>query len=370
MIPLVKVNLPEKELLLKELEQVLYNEPINEGQRVYKFESELSQKLKTDNLLSVNSGTSALHIALILSSVQPGDVVLSTSLTAEPTNTVIKSTGASIRYIDADPLSGMISLESLQKVSLENVKAMIIVHYGGYVQPLDEIAEFCSSNNIKLIEDCAHALFAKYKNRFVGSFGDFGCFSFQAIKQITTIEGGALQIKDQKLVQAAKEIRWFGLDKNKERGQNNIQRQGYKYNYNNVHAAIGLLQLETFDLDLNGVRDVAARYNALIDQLKNLSRVIPTKDSEPAFWLYCLMIGDTDKAIEFFERKGIAASKIHKLNHHHDFLSTGQVLEGTETFYKNMVHIPIGPWLGEHEVQHILNSLKELDELYEYNPSF
>ena len=191
MLPLIKTSLPDRKLLIPRLEQVLYSGYIAQGDVVEKFERKFEEYIGSGNTLSLNSGTAALHIALILAGVGQGDEVISTALTAEPTNVAIKMVGAKVRWADVDYETGNISPESIEKAINTKTKAIIVVDYAGIPVDVKRIQEISEKYSIPVIEDAAHAIGAKFDGKKTGNHFPFTVFSFQAIKHLTTIDGGA-----------------------------------------------------------------------------------------------------------------------------------------------------------------------------------
>ncbi len=229
MIPLIKTNIPPREILMPRLEKVLYSGYVAQGETVDEFERAFENFIGSGNSLSLNSGTSALHIALILAGVKINDEVISTSLTAEPTNVAIKMTGAKIRWADIDYNTGNIDPISIEKQINEKTKAIMVVDYAGIPVNVPEIKAISEKYNLPIIEDAAHALGSKFNRSTAGNHFPFTVFSFQAIKHLTTIDGGILQISSKEEYEKGKLIRWFGIDKKLTRLDNNISIQGYKY---------------------------------------------------------------------------------------------------------------------------------------------
>ena len=349
-IPLIKVAMPDKRVLMPALENVLYSGMVGEGEFVYQFEKEFGKTFGLSNILAVNSGTAALHLALLLSDILPGDEILTTSMTAEPTNTTILNCGAVPIFCDVDPENGNISVESAREKISVKTKAICVVHYAGYPVDLIAFRKLADEYNIPLIEDCAHALGAVVDNKSVGSFGDYALFSFQAIKHITTIDGGVLVIKNKEKLDRAKRLRWFGMSKGVPRTEMDIHEAGYKYNMNNVTATFGLAQLEwaTQLIDQH-------KANGLFfdDSFKKFTRVTPASQcnfSAGSYWIYTLLSDDSDKLEKMLIENGIAAGKLHRPNHFHSvFRSKNIHLPNLEMFYKKMLHIPCGWWLSEQD---------------------
>jgi len=360
MLPLIKTSIPPREILMPRLEQVLYSGYVAQGEVVEEFERKFEEYIGGGNTLSLNSGTAALHIALILAGVQSGDEVVSTALTAEPTNVAIKMVGAKVRWADVDLNTGNISPEAIEKAINSKTKAIIVVDYAGIPVDVVRIKAISEKYKIPVIEDAAHALGAKFKGKKTGNHFPFTIYSFQAIKHLTTIDGGALQIQDKDLYEKGKIIRWFGLDKKLSRLDNDITYQGYKYHMNNVTATIGLIQLESIENTVQRYIDNGKYFD---EQLKNVNGVELIEyypDSEPSYWLYTLKVENRERFIEKLEANDIMASELHKRNDLHTYLNDfPAVLPNLDIFYKKMVHIPCGWWVTVEDRKKIVDIIKQ-----------
>jgi len=204
MIPLVKTYLPPKEVLLPALEAILYSGYIAEGKRVYDFENSFQNFIDNPFSLALHSGTDALHLALLLANVQPGDEVISTPMTAEPTNVAIAMVGAKVIWADVDTKTGLSSPESVESMITDKTKAIMLVHYAGMVCDMDKFNELSLKYNIPIIEDAAHALGSKYKGKYIGTNSPYTIFSLQAIKHMTTVDGGILCLKSKEKMDKAR----------------------------------------------------------------------------------------------------------------------------------------------------------------------
>lgn len=360
MIPLVKTHIPSRDKLIPLLEEVIYSGYVAQGDTVDEFEERFRDYIGKGYSLSVNSGTAALHIALILANVKVGDEVISTALTAEPTNVAIKMVGAKIRYADIDSNTGNISPESIRSRINHKTKAIMVVDYAGIPVNVPEILRISKEYNLPVIHDAAHALGAKIGGQLTGSYFPFTVFSFQAIKHLTTIDGGMLQILDENIYQKGKLIRWFGIDKTKNRLENNITIQGYKYHMNNVNAKIGLVQLEHLH---NIIDRHISNGKYFDDKLKNISGLELLNyypDSEPSYWLYTMKIENRPDFIKKMNDNGIIASELHKRNDRHDYLNDFNCyLPDLDKFYKKLVHIPCGWWVDNESREKIVDTIKE-----------
>jgi perosamine synthetase len=359
MLPLVQTNIPDRELLMPKLEEVLYSGYVAQGEAVEQFERKFEAYIGDGHTLSLNSGTAALHIALILAGVGRGDEVISTALTAEPTNVVIKMVGAKIRYADVDLETGNISAGSIEENINAKTKAIIVVDYAGIPVDVKRIKLISEKYNIPVIEDAAHALGAKFEGRKTGCHFPFTVYSFQAIKHLTTIDGGALQILDKDLYERGKLIRWFGLDKKLSRMDNDIKLQGYKYHMNNVNATVGIVQLDQIEAL---VEKYIHNGKYLDSELKNLAGVELIKyyeGSEPSYWLYTLRVKNRKAFIQKMMENGIMASELHKRNDTHSYLNDHpSSLPNLDLFYSEMVHIPCGWWVTKEDCNKMVSLIK------------
>lgn len=359
MIPLVKTNLPPRESLMPKLEDVLYSGYVAQGAKVEEFELAFRNYIGSGYSLSVNSGTAALHISLILAGVQSGDEVISTALTAEPTNVAIKMVGAKIRYADIDFSTGNINPESIIDNINDSTKAIMVVDYAGVPVNVGIIQEISKQYQIPIIEDAAHALGSSVWGKKTGNHFPFTIFSFQAIKHMTTIDGGVLQLSDSSLYQDAKLIRWFGIDKSKTRLENNIRRQGYKYHMNDVTATIGLVQLEIIDRVVEIHIENGKYFDQELKKIPGVSLLEYYPGTSPSYWLYTLKVEDRDGFIKKLAEEGITASELHKRNDLHEYLKDFDCeLPNLERFYREMVHIPCGWWIDLEAREKIVNVIK------------
>jgi dTDP-4-amino-4,6-dideoxygalactose transaminase len=359
MIPLVKVALPEKSKLMPVLEEVLYSGMLAEGESVYRFEREFGEKFRIPTPLAMSSGTAALHAALTLAGVGPGDEVISTPMTAEPTNTSVLYCGAKVVWADVDRVSGNIDPQSVRERITDRTKAILCVHYAGYPVRLAELRQIAEERGIALIEDCAHALGATYDGKHVGTIGDYGIYSFQAIKHMTTVDGGLLALADPEQVIRAKKFRWFGMLKGVPRTEVDIDGVGYKYNMNNVTAAIGLVQLQHISGVLQRHIDNGKFYDAELAAIPGVDFARCDAVAEPSYWLYTLLSDDSADLEKALNAAGISASKLHRPNNLHSVFGASQTdLPGLDSFYKRLLHVPCGWWVTDEDRQRIVDAIK------------
>ena len=360
MIPLVKTNIPPREILMPELEKVLYSGYVAQGEKVEEFERSFESFIGKGYSLSLNSGTAALHIALLLAGVKPGDEVISTPLTAEPTNVAIKMVGARIRYADVDYETGNISPGSVEDRINSKTRAIMVVDYAGTPVNVARLQQISEKYKIPVIEDAAHALGSYFNGKPTGQHFPYTVFSFQAIKHLTTIDGGALQIQSLEEYERGKLIRWFGIDKKLTRLENDIKSQGFKYHMNNVTATIGLVQL----FDIQKVIDAHISNGNYFDKaLQNFSGIELLKyyhGSQSSYWLYTMKVENRDGFIKKLAENNIMASELHKRSDSHTYLNDfNEELPDLDRFYKKLVHIPCGWWVTIEDREKIVEIIRK-----------
>lgn len=360
MIPIVKPYLPPPEHLMPELEKTLYSGYIAEGEKVYEFEEQFGTYVGNKFAVSLNSGTAALHIALMLAGVHEGDEVISTALTAEPTNVAIKLVGAKVVWADVQPHTGLMDPEDVRAKITSKTKAIMLVHYAGMVCDMDAFNQISAEFNIPVIEDTAHALGARYNNKIIGSNSAYTVYSLQAIKHMTTVDGGFLTVKSEEHYERAKRLRWFGLSKKISRLENDITYPGYKYHMNNVNATIGLVQMKSLTEIVGSYIDNGKYFDEALKGIAGLELLQYNNNTEPSYWLYTMKVENRDGFIKLMTEHGISASELHLRNDRHSIFNESKIsLPNLDAFYSKMVHIPCGWWLTPENREMMVDVIKK-----------
>jgi len=360
MLPLVQPFLPPKGEVIPALENILYSGYIAEGEPVYEFEDQFGAFIGNNNVLAVHSGTDALHIALILAGIKSGDEVISTAMTAEPTNIAIAMVGAKVIWGDVDENTGLLDPNSVRELITEKTKAIVVVHYAGMVCDMDEFNKISQEFGLPIIEDAAHALGSQYQGKKIGGNSAYTIFSLQAIKHITTVDGGFLSFKTDEQLTRARKMRWFGLDKKKSRLENDITEVGYKYAMNNVNATIGLVQMRYINQVLETFISNGQYFDKALVGIEGISLIPYSANTLPSYWLYTMKVKNRDSFIELLAANNISASPLHYRNDNHSvFLSSKRDLPALDKFYSELVHIPCGWWVGTEDREHIIEIIKK-----------
>ena len=359
-IPLFKVHMPES--VLEPLAGTLSSGHIGQGPRVEEFEQALSEWFGSQNVLTVNAGTSALQLALRLANVGASDEVISTPMTCAATNVPILAAGAKVVWADIDPMTGNIDPVDVERKISSRTKAIMAVHWGGYPAEIEELNRIARQHDLIVIEDAAHAFGAKYAGQPIGSHSDFVCFSFQAIKHLTTGDGGAVVCRDRKSYQRGKLLRWFGIDRESERRdlrcEEDIAEWGYKFHMNDIAATIGLHQLKFVGGLLQRHRENGAYYRRRLRGLNGLKLLDYRNDRESAYWLFTVRVPDRETFVEHLRQSGIIASQVHVRNDFHTaFREFRQSLPGTAEFASQQVSIPVGWWVTDAEREFIADTI-------------
>lgn len=333
---------------------------LSEGDVVENFENLLAKRFNLKNVVAVNSGTSALHLALILAGVKPGDEVIL------PAQTFI-ATGLAILYCGAKPVfadigsDGNLDFFKLHEKMTEKTKAIIAVDWAGY--PADRF----SVGQTKLIIDAAHSLGAiQANNKYVGEVDqpDFTCFSFQAIKHLTTGDGGAVVCKYDHYYERAKKLRWFGIDrkndKSDETGERlyNLTEVGYKYHMNNVAASIGINQIYTIGQRIDRRRTIATVYNQELGDIPGLN-IMEYDYGHSSYWLYPLLVENRNDFIRHLKEHDIESSVVHQgIDRNDIFGGIDESLVFQREFDKYQVNIPVHDKLTDDDVKHIIDVIR------------
>ena len=366
MIPLFKVSMSDTDEFKQDIIKTLTSGFITQGSKVEIFEEHLRKRLGHDYIITTNTGTSALTLAFRMLNLDPNDEVISTPLTCVATNFAILANNLKIKWADVDPETCIIDLEDVKRKLTSKTRALCFVHWGGNVidyNALNKVKIYAMEKfgyNLHVVEDCAHAFGAP-----VDIKNNICMFSLQAIKHLTTVDGGILTVPTTELYERGKLLRWYGVDrdpKNRKdfRIEEDIPEWGYKFHMNDVNATIGIHNLKLVNTNIEILRKNGKFYN---EELKTLKCVQMIKyHPQAVYWLYTLKIKDRDEFVEFMKTKGVQASKVHKRNDGHTCLKDSvQTLPQLDDLEKNYVCIPVGWWLSDNDKKYIVKCIKEWD---------
>jgi dTDP-4-amino-4,6-dideoxygalactose transaminase len=349
---------------IERVSKVLSGRWIGQGPLVDEFEKTFENRYgKGKKALAVGSGTDALHLAYILAGLQPGDEVIAPVFTCTATNIPFLYMGVKIVFADVDPNTMNLNIEHVRQLITEKTKAIVCVHYGGLPCEMDALAELSKTYNIPIIEDAAHALGATYKGKVVGEISPFTMYSFQAIKHITTGDGGLLLLPED-LHEKAKRIRWFGIDRSaKQKGiwENDITEVGYKYQMTDIGAAMGLAGLEEFDAVLAFRQSLFKAYEEQLGALPDVKFIGGGySDRTHAAWMCTIHIENRKGLWQKLRDNRIESAQVHYRNDRYSIFG-GQVegrFPNMDAIEDKYLVLPLHPKMKLEDVTYITNVIK------------
>lgn len=374
--PLFKVHVPKASALSK-IEEVFDSGFINEGMQVSELENELKLFLKVENLVLTNSCTSALTLALRACGVSYGDEVLTVSMTCIATNTPIVNLGAKIVWVDIDPSTGSIDVQDLERKITPKTKAIMFVAWAGNPCDLDQLSEIRRKFEIPLIQDAAHAFDAHWNGKPIAAFADLTCYSFQAIKHFTTGDGGAVVCTNREHLDTVKKLKWFGYDRDAvkdNKGEWKGQRWdadiplgyvGYKFNMNNVSAAIGLSQLPFARNLVDRHRINGHFYKDFFQHSKNFRLLEIDPKAVSSNWVFTMIFRGSEEGrnnlLKGLIEAEIGAGLVHLPNHNYSAFRESHVeLRGTAEFASSQISLPCGWWITAKDCEFIAKKADSL----------
>ncbi len=292
---------------------------IGQGPQVDSFEQRFKERFCGDHhALAVGSGTDALHLAYVLAGVKPGDEVITPVFTCTATNIPLRYLGATPVFADVEPDSLNVDPSHVRSLVSERTRAIVCVDYGGLPCDLAALRDIADEAGVPLVEDAAQALGATFDGRPIGSVADHTVFSFQAIKHITTGDGGLLSIRDSDLIADARSLRWFGINREKKQlgvWENDITLVGFKYQMTDIGAAMGHAGLDEFDETIALRRALFTRY---VDGLRGFDDVqilsLPDERREHAAWLFTIAVEGRKSLQQRLFAEGIESNQVHYRN--------------------------------------------------------
>tara|TARA_B100001559_G_scaffold56761_1_gene45392 strand:- start:2890 stop:4083 length:1194 start_codon:yes stop_codon:yes gene_type:complete len=388
-IPLFKVFManetPEK------VSKVLMSGFIGQGPKVEEFELKLKTFFNNEKVVSVNAATSAEHLALHMlkkpadniksyfgvafanshwDGMEPGDEVLTTPLTCTATNWPIVANGFKVKWVDVDLNTCNIDLNDLEKKITSKTKVIMVVHWGGYPVDLDRLKEIQDNAEEKygfrpvVIEDCAHAFGSTYKGSKIGNHGNICTFSFQAIKHLTTGDGGCAIFPNENQVKRAKLLRWYGIDRENNRKdfrcESDISEYGFKFHMNDINATIGINNLPGVEENIAKTIDNANFYNQELVNVPGVTLLENNSDRQSSYWIYTLKVERQQDFMSKMKECNIMVSRVHERNDIHSCMSEFRTdLPNLDKLVKEMICIPVGWWVTPEDLQYIVDCIKE-----------
>ena len=348
------------------------------GPLVAQFEKEWSKYLNVSDSIGVTSGTAALHLALAAYGFQPGSRVLVPAITFVSTATAVLYNDLEPVFVDVEPNTLSMSMEDLERKVDDKCVAVMPVHLGGYPVQMEKLIPIAKAYNLAVIEDCAHCAGGVYRGKKLGTWGDIGCFSFEEKKCMTTGDGGMLSSNDADLIEPLRAHRWIGVDKDTWRRTADYTNTGsldarhwyyevavlgYKYNMNDLMAAIGLAQLRKLDRMNERRRTIIRRYLNGIDGCEQVQPLLPYGlEKEATYWMFGVRCQKRDELILHLKQKEIATG-VHymPIPLHPLFSGYDNDIPVAKRIWQEMITLPLFPDLTYAEVDYVIDALLEVE---------
>lgn len=375
-----KPNFSNKEI--KKVQNVLRSGWAGTGKKSREFENKFLKYKKAKHGIALNSCTSALQLALILSKVENKDEVIVTGLTFCSTINVIENLGAKPIFVDIHLNNLQINENLIQNKITKKTKAIIVVHMHGFPSEMIKIKKLCIKYSLKLIEDCAHAIETQYKNRHAGTFGDFSCFSFYSTKNLTTVEGGMLICKSKKDEIVGRKLSLHGMSRDAFKRYSSSKFMhydvifpGFKYNMPDLNAVLGIEQLKLLQMNYSKRKKIWDIYQ---ESFKNTNFIIPQQPSDEivhAYHLYFLRLNNPNlkKRNKIMEKlnsmgvgtglhyKGILDLKYYKNKYKDSIKDTPNAI----FFGRSSFCIPITPYLKSNQIKKIISAVHKINDIFD-----
>tara|TARA_Y100000294_G_scaffold152735_1_gene151206 strand:- start:11 stop:1150 length:1140 start_codon:yes stop_codon:yes gene_type:complete len=342
------------------------------GSTVKEFELKFSNFIGTKYAIGLNSCTAALHLALAVNNFQKKKKVLLPAMTFSATAAAALYCGLTPVFVDVNNNDLNINFEDLKKKYTKDCVAVMAVHFGGHPCQMEKIVPWARKKNMVVIEDCAHTCGGFYKGKKLGSWGDYGCFSFEDKKVITTGDGGILCTNRKDKIALLRSLSFHGwssdplqrfLKKSKKKHwYYEIQNLGFKYNMNNLQASIGISQLKKLSR-LNQKRIlILKKYLSGIKNCKNINLAFPYKLDKSSYWLLTLRSKKRDKLINYLKSKGISAGvHLMPLPLHPLYKKYKNKVNNSMKVWKELFSLPFFPDIKKNQIDYVLKFVKEFD---------
>ena len=353
---------------LSALKKVFSTRWIGQGPLVDKLEKVFSKRF-ANNLpsVAVGSGTDALHLAYILADIKKNDEVICPIFTCTATNIPLLYIGAKIKFADIDPKTMNIDIQSVKKLITRKTKAIVFVNYGGLPCDLKELNAIAKKRKIILIQDAAQSLGAKYNNKSIVKYADYTIYSFQAIKQITSGDGGMLVFKDKKKLKKAYRIRWFGIDRLAKQGgtwENDIKEIGFKYQMTDIGASLLLESIKDFKKIWSHRRKLYKIYETILSKNSSITIMDKKKSgTQHSNWLFTICLKRKDYLQKKLRQNGVETNQVHFRNDRYSIFKSftkGKKFKNMDLVENNYLVLPIHPKVKLSDAKRISNLIMKI----------
>ncbi len=369
-VPLSDIDLGEPEI--QAVEAVLRSRWLSMGGITANFELTCAEYLHSPYTFAVANGTAALHLACLALELGPGDEVILPSLTFVASANAVLYTGATPVFADIHSLSDLtISPAQVESLVTPRTRAIMVMHYGGYLCAMSAIQEIATRHRLAIIEDAAHAPGAALDGRKAGTLSDIGCFSFFANKNLVTGEGGLVVTARPELAEKIRRLRSHGMTSltwDRHRGHASsydVTALGYNYRMDEIHSALGAVQLEKLDANNQRRALVSQRYRQSWSKLPYLCLPFGEARGNPAYHLFVVLLNQQEQRGDFIAHlraAGVQTSlhypPIHRFSYYQNRFGNSAALPLTEDAASRLVTLPLYPTLSDEQIETVITAVQ------------
>jgi perosamine synthetase len=375
-IRLFQPSLGTKEL--SSVKKVFQKSWIGYGTEVQKFEKEWCKHFRVKHSIAVNSCTAALHLSLLCNNFKKGKKVLVPAITFSATAAAVLYCGLIPVFVDINKNDLNMNVDDLKKKFTRDCVAIMPVHFGGHPCEMDKIMHFANQKKLVVIEDCAETCGGYYKGKMIGTWGHFGCYSFEEKKMMTTGDGGMIVTNNKSMAKKLKSLSFHGWDKDpllrhKQRFLNNpkklknnlhwyyeIKHLGYKYNMNDLEASIGRVQLKKLSFLNNSRIKFLRKYLSNLKKCKDLIPTFPYNLDKSSYWMFSIRSKNRDNLITYLKKNNISTSvHLMPLPLHPLYKKFKSKIPTALKVWKELITLPLHPHLKDKEINYINRKLRE-----------
>lgn len=336
------------------------------GPAVERFEESFARYVGAPHAVAVSSCTAALHLALLLLDVGPGDEVITTPITFVGANEVILMVGATPVFADVDPSTGLLDPTSVAERVTPRTKAVIVTHLSGTPADLGALYALADRCSIALVEDAAHACGSTHRGVRIGGHPGMQAFSFQATKNLNAVDGGMLCLRSPELAARARRLRWMGIsDDTWTRGRHGVYRWAYhvdelgqRYTMSDLNAAMGLAHLDTLEIANERRRSIARLYREGLRELPGVEIPPADPDTCSATYFSPILVDRRDELCSWLAAHDIGSSVHFRRNDAHELFGPPADLPGAERYWRRAITLPMHLRLTDHDVARVVDAVR------------
>ena len=355
------------------IHEALKKESLTDGPKLREFETLFAKFTGAKYAIGVSNATSALHLSILANGIGKGDEVIIPDMTFVATANAVIHAGAIPVFADVEKNSMNISIDSIKEKINEKTKAILPVHFAGRACNIKEIVKISKKNDLKLIEDCAHAIGARVDKKHVGTFGKSGCFSFYPTKNITTIEGGMVITNDKKIAEKISLLRNHGLTKTLSQRYSkgrpwdyDVIESGYNYRLDEIRSALGISQLNRIEKLNENRKKIYEYYNKKFDGVEQITTPSSSKEMDHVYHLYIIRINEKskisrDKLFTKLQKLGIKTTvhykPLHKFSAFKKFKKSDEQFVNSTKLFQEIMSLPFYTTMSRSQQDYVIRSI-------------